>query len=89
MTHNEQQRGNDDSPSSGIVEVYLCDDDHFIREALKSLLSTYALSKPNDPVSKIKVVGEAANGREALQMVANHQPGRDPDGCTNAGDGWH
>jgi YesN/AraC family two-component response regulator len=48
------------------------DDDHFIIEALKSLLSTYALSKPDDPASKIKIVGEAANDQEAFQVVANH-----------------
>lgn len=74
MTHNEQQRMEDDIPGSHIVEVFICDDDHFIREALKSLLSTYALVKADDPVSKIKVVGEAPNGREVLQMVANQQP---------------
>ena len=74
MTRNVQRRRKDDIHFKKVVEVLICDDDPCIREALKSLLSAYALSKPNDPVPKIKVVGEAANGREALQMVANHQP---------------
>lgn len=57
-----------------MVEVLICDDDPSIREALKSLFSTYALSKPDDPASNINVVGEAANGQEALHRIAKYQP---------------
>lgn len=74
MRYNAFQHRKEDIPSDHNVKVLICDDDRFIVEALKSLLSTYALSKPDDPVSKIRVIGEAANGQEALQMVANHQP---------------
>ncbi len=74
MIYNAQPHRKVDTLSHRIVEVLICDDEPSIREALKSLLSTCALLKPDEPFSKIKVVGEAANGREALQTVAKHQP---------------
>jgi YesN/AraC family two-component response regulator len=74
MIPNARTHRKDVIPSNHIEEVLICDDEPRIREALKSLFSTYALLKPDSPNSKIKVIGEAANGREALQMVAKHQP---------------
>ncbi len=57
-----------------MVEVLICDDEPHIREALKSLLSTYGLSKSDDTIPQIEVVGNAANGREAIQMVEKYLP---------------
>ena len=56
------------------VHVLICDDEPRIREALKSLLSTYMLSKPDDTTTQIEVAGNAANGWEAIQWVAEYHP---------------
>jgi len=74
MTRNMQQRRKDDIHFKNVVEVLICDDDPHIQEALKSLLSAYAFSKPNNPAPEITVVGEASDGLEALRLVAIHQP---------------
>ncbi|MGB8212544.1 MAG: response regulator transcription factor [Anaerolineales bacterium] len=74
MINNAHPHKKDDITSNSIVEVLICDDETFIREALKSLLSTYALLNSVAPISKIMVVGEATNGWEALQVIAKHQP---------------
>ena len=60
--------------SNRTVRLLICDDEARIREALQSLLSTYGLSKPDDSSPQIEVVGNAANGREAIQMVEKYQP---------------
>jgi len=69
--HRTKEEGN---PSNHIVKLLICDDEARIREALQSLLSTYGLSKPDDTSPQIEVVGNAANGREAVQMVEKYQP---------------
>jgi len=60
--------------SNRCVHVLICDDEPRIREALKSLLSTYMLSKPDDTTTQVEVVGNAENGREAIQWVAEYHP---------------
>ena len=56
------------------VRVLICDDESGIREGLKSLLSTSALSKPGETFFKLEVVGTAAEGREAIQKVEEYHP---------------
>jgi len=56
------------------VRVLICDDEPRIREALKSLLSTYALSKPDETFFGLEVIGTAADGREAIQKVEEYHP---------------
>jgi DNA-binding NarL/FixJ family response regulator len=48
------------------IKVVIADDQALFREGLRTLLSTRA---------EVEVVGEAANGLEALAMVAQQQPG--------------
>ena len=48
------------------IRVVIADDQALFREGLRTLLSTRA---------EVEVVGEAANGLEALAMVAQQQPG--------------
>jgi NarL family two-component system response regulator LiaR len=50
---------------SGRIKVLIVDDHHMVREGLKFLLST-ALD--------LDIVGEAANGREAIELIAPLQP---------------
>jgi len=56
------------------VRVLICDDEPGIREGLKSLLSTSALSKPDETCFMLEVVGTAADGREAIQKVEENHP---------------
>jgi YesN/AraC family two-component response regulator len=74
MINNLHQPKDEDISSNRMVKVLICDDEPRIREALQSLLTTYGLSKPDDKSPKIEVVGNAANGREAIQMVEKFQP---------------
>ena len=74
MIHNAPQHRKDNIVGDLSVLVLICDDELRIREELKSLLSTYTLLELNDTILKIKIVGEASNGREAIQMVAKYQP---------------
>jgi len=52
--------------SEGRISVVLADDHVIVRTALKSVLQRLA--------SEITVVGEAANGREAVQLVSRVRP---------------
>lgn len=47
------------------IRVVIADDQHIVREGLVTVLSL---------VDGIEVVGEAANGREAVERVAEHAP---------------
>jgi two-component system response regulator DevR len=47
------------------IRVVLVDDHHIVRQGLRSIL---------DPDPRFEVVGEAANGAEALSLVAEQQP---------------
>jgi len=47
------------------IKVLICDDQSLFREALRTLLSVYV---------DLKVVGEAANGEEALRMAFTGEP---------------
>lgn len=50
---------------SNLIRVLITDDHSIVREGLTLILET---------TDDIEVVGEAADGAEALQMVAEHQP---------------
>jgi DNA-binding NarL/FixJ family response regulator len=54
-----------DSPASKTVSVGIADDHTFIREALRAVLSTE---------DSIRVVGEAENGRKAVEMAVAERP---------------
>lgn len=47
------------------IKVLLVDDHRVVREGLRSLMASY---------DKIKVIGEASNGREAVRMARDLQP---------------
>lgn len=47
------------------IRVLLVEDHHLVRNALRTMLEQFV---------HIHVVAEAQNGREAIQMVADHQP---------------
>lgn len=47
------------------IRVLIADDHNLVRAGIRSLLET---------VPEIQVVGEASNGREALQMIEVHKP---------------
>lgn len=50
------------------LKVLIADDEAPARQRLRDLLSDIAAQRPT------QVVGEAANGREAIEQVARHQP---------------
>jgi YesN/AraC family two-component response regulator len=74
MKNNLHQPKEEVITSNRMVKVLICDDEPRIREALQSLLSTYGLLKLDDTSPQIEVVGNAANGREAILMVEKCQP---------------
>ena len=47
------------------IRVLICDDQSLFREALRTLLSSY---------SELEVIGEAANGEEALRLAVANSP---------------
>ncbi len=55
----------DESHSTAPIRVLLADDHDILRQGLKLLLSLQ---------QEIQIVGEACTGREAVEMVRNHQP---------------
>ena len=62
-----------------MIKVAVADDQALLRSGLKMILT----SEPD-----IEVVGEAANGREVLAVVARTHPDVVVDGCAHARDGW-
>ena len=74
MITNASNQSVDTDTSIPCVLVLICDDELHAREALKSLLTIYTLSKSDDTIPQIKVVGMAANGQEAIQRVAEYHP---------------
>ncbi len=56
------------------MRVLIADDDPRAREALKALLAAVELDMPNGAAMSMQVVGEAANGQEAVQLAADCQP---------------
>lgn len=66
---------NDRSAGKKPVRVLLVDDSIEARNGLRALLSTIRLTtSTNEDQPAFEIVGEASNGREALQLVAKHQP---------------
>lgn len=55
------------------IRVLIADDQKRARESLAALLSTFALRPQRDPV-KIEVVGEAADGGQAVELTRTCQP---------------
>jgi len=54
--------------------VLICDDEPRAREALKTLLSILPINRTADSKTRVKVIGEASNGQEAVMKVAECQP---------------
>ena len=57
------------------IKVLIVDDHAVLRQALRMLLENQA---------EVEVVGDAGNGREALEAVEKLAPGRRPDGHGDA-----
>jgi DNA-binding NarL/FixJ family response regulator len=67
--HNEKSAGKKS------VRVLLVDDSAKARNGLRALLSTIRSANPmNEAQLAFEIIGEASNGREAVQLVARHQP---------------
>ena len=60
--------------SSSLIKVLIVDDDMRTRKGLRALLETEYLTATNAACTQIKLVGEAENGLEALQMVETTNP---------------
>ena len=58
------------------IRLAIVDDQGMVRAGFRSLLAGEA---------DFEVVGEAANGEEAIEVVTATGPGRDPDGHPDAG----
>jgi len=55
----------DDAPNQPVVAVLIADDQALVRAGFRSILD----ARPG-----LRVVGEAANGREAIDLVRRHRP---------------
>jgi DNA-binding NarL/FixJ family response regulator len=56
------------------IRVLLADDRPHTREGLRALLATVRLSAHGDVRSEVEVVGEAADGQEAVRLVEECHP---------------
>jgi DNA-binding NarL/FixJ family response regulator len=56
------------------VRVVIADDEPRARKALKALLNAVTLGPSGNNGLRVEVIGEAANGQEAVQLAAEHQP---------------
>jgi len=56
------------------IRVLLADDSPRSREGLRALLATIGLSAHGDVRSEVEVIGEAANGQEAVRLVEECHP---------------
>ena len=66
---------NDRSAGKKPVRVLIADDSAKARNGLRALLSTIrSTTTTNEVRLDFEIVGEASNGREALQLVAKHRP---------------
>ena len=63
-----------------MIRVMLVDDQAMVRTGFRMILE----AEPG-----ITVVGEAVDGRDAVEMVDRARPGCDPDGCADAEHGRH
>ena len=61
-----------------MIRVLIADDQEMVREGFAALLG----AQPD-----IEVVGQAANGMEAVAMARQCTPGRGADGCPDAAHG--
>jgi CheY-like chemotaxis protein len=61
------------STSAGSLSVVIADDEPRARYALKALLAAMD-SSAGKSARQLQVVGEAANGQEAVRIVAEQQP---------------
>ena len=62
------------------IQVLIADDHAIVRDGISSLLAT---------IADMEVVGEAANGLQAVANVQTPAARYRPDGSGHAGDGWH
>ena len=60
--------------SRKIKRILICDDDPKTRQALKALLLTREVTCNHESSSMIRVVGEACDGYEAVQLVKTFLP---------------
>jgi DNA-binding NarL/FixJ family response regulator len=66
---------NEGSAGKKSVRVLLVDDSAKARNGLRALLSTIrSATAINEAQLAFEIIGEASNGREAVQLVAKHQP---------------
>ena len=61
------------------IKVLIVDDHTLVRDGIRALLAL---------VADIEVVGEAANGKEALEKIEELGAGRGAYGLGHAGHGW-
>jgi DNA-binding NarL/FixJ family response regulator len=61
-------------PAGRDVRVVIADDEPRGRQALKVLLSAVTLGPSGKNGLRVEVIGEAANGQEAVQLAAARQP---------------
>ncbi len=66
-------------PMTDLIRILIADDHYVVRQGLVALLT---------PRNGMEVVGEAATGREAVDLARHAPTGRDPDGYDHAGNGW-
>ena len=57
------------------VRVVIADDEPRGRRALKVLLSAVTLDPAGNNALRVEVIGEAANGQQAVELAAKRQPG--------------
>ena len=56
------------------VRLVIADDEPRARQALKALLTTATLCLAGNNRLRVQVIGEAADGQEAVQLAAERQP---------------
>ena len=65
---------------SSQIRILAVDDHPIVRQGIAGLIGIQ---------TDMILVGEASNGRDAIQQFRTHHPGRHADGLANAGDERH
>jgi DNA-binding NarL/FixJ family response regulator len=56
------------------IKILICDDEARTRDALKALLLAWEMTRDDESSPVIQVIGEARDGKEAIQLMEIHQP---------------